>query len=579
MKTRGIVAYGAPFNGDTSWIPYYLSQNFTLYPWQDGSNGYTSELAAIVTAYKAAGGVVFGPTYGWGYSTQFYNLGRGYLATLYPNEQEFYLQLGPPLVAQGKNGTAQLSVGTATGFPGFSQGQAVTIAPNTSKASSNTIATAAFNSGIWALTLVNPLPFDYGIGQVVSNGSGKYLNPAISYATPGIVIDAPELKAEWLWMYGQIDANVGLQNLVGIAGWLNSDHPIQFGGASGADGGHNRNTYVRFAQSTYILQDIASGVHRLDGSACLILPYANQQASFGASTCQPSIAEAKDLSTYHHTPMTDSTGRNPGSSFSSYCVNANLNLEYSFLQAVQAKTQAFARTAMPLSVLNGTPYGNSLLEIPTASIYDIRASTPTLLQICYMNYSNPGDNGSNPGRTGIVEIATPATVTYFWTTVVPAMGNTPYVEADTDKNYMVAQAAATGWVQYATNYGKLALMSYEPGTPTRQNFDLKGWFVRPRGVDDQRTFPIVNEVIVNMLTDKPGGVGGKKQLWLSNPSENSRTVRYYLPAKQHDLVNPENVTDLVSDRTVYTGSRDIELKVSVPAKRWVLLDFPSMRNL
>ncbi len=79
----------APFSSLQAAINYYSSVGgFGVYPWQDGSDGYTSDLAAQIAGWQSVGGVVLGPLDGWGYNTGFvFNA-----AKLYPNEQEYYLR-------------------------------------------------------------------------------------------------------------------------------------------------------------------------------------------------------------------------------------------------------------------------------------------------------------------------------------------------------------------------------------------------------------------------------------------------------------------------------------------------------
>jgi len=381
INTYSLVAFGQP-SVSPSEISYYLSQGFKVYPWQDGSDGYTPNLLTILEGFSAGGGGVLGPTYGWGYATQFYDLGRGYLATLYPNEQEYYLASGA-------------------------------------------------------------------------------LSPAQSYGYNGIVIDAPELVTEWLWMYSQIDANVGLENLLGIAGWVNADHPVNYGGAEGASGGHNMNTYVRYVNSPlglYLNDVTSSGLHNSDNTPCLLWSLIGATADYTPSTCEPAVTMATDVQSYHHGGLTVTET----SSFSVYMAASNANLEYQLLAAVQAKTQAFARTAMPLSVLRLVPnYYSSVLEVTSSSIYDPSAGQVLLgsggaITCCpYFNFANPNDNSSNPGRSGYYEAATAPTVLNFWTGIVPTFAHYPIMEADTDPGSIQAQVEATSWNHFASLYSNM----------------------------------------------------------------------------------------------------------------------------
>ena len=378
VTTYSLVAYGQP-SISAGQIGYYLSQGFKVYPWQDGSDGYRPDLLSTLQGFIAGGGAVLGPTYGWGYATQFYNLGRGYLIALYPSEQEYYLASGA-------------------------------------------------------------------------------LSPAQSYGRSGIVIDAPELLAEWLWMYSQIDANVGLQNFLGIAGWVNSDHPVNYGGAGGASGGHNMNSYVRYVNSPLglYLKDVTSaGSHVTDNTPCLLWSLVGATASYTASTCKPTVQMATDVNNYHHTPFETS-------SFGVYMAASNASLEYQLLASIQAKTQAFARTAMPLNILQLVPnYLSSPLEVTSSGIYNPTAGQILLqyggeITCCpYFNFANPLDNGSNPGRSNFYEVATAATVLNFWISVVPTFAHYPIMEADTAPGSIQAQVAATPWNHFASIYSNM----------------------------------------------------------------------------------------------------------------------------
>jgi hypothetical protein len=376
INTYCVVAYGQP-PLTPSQCAYYLSQGFKIYPWQNGSDGYTSDLTVEYDGFAAGGGGALGPTYGWGYATQFYDLGRGWLAALYPNEQEYYL-------------------------------------------------------------------------------SGGVLSPATSYAIKGIVIDAPELVTEWLYEYSQIQANLGLGNLLGIAGWVGSDNPVNYGGAQGASGGHNMNTYVRYVNSQLALyrNDVtSSGKHNLDGTTCLLWPLVGTAADYSAATCMPTVAMATDVNNYHHTP-------HETSSFGTYCAAANAYLEYQLLSAVQAQTKAFARTAMPLNVIQLVPgYYASVLEGTSSSIAScgqtFMGTGGRIICVPYFNFANPSDNGSNPGRSTDFESAFPSTVQTFWLLVVPTFAAYPIMEADTAPTQIAARVAATDWNQFASVYSAM----------------------------------------------------------------------------------------------------------------------------
>ncbi len=494
MTNRGIVAYGAPLESNTGTfstleeaLAYYLSQGFTVYPWQDGSNGYTSDLATIVSAYKAAKGIVLGPLYGYGYADCFFDpaTGQTNIASILPTEQDFVLT-GPP--------------------------------------------------------------------------SAPALSPATAYGFQCVTWETPLLYARWQMLYATIFQNVGTNGLAGISGWPNSDHGVNYGEVQGQSAGHNMNTYARYVNNTpgfptnFYLQDVTStGAHVADGTPCLLWSLVGASDNFSPSQCQPDTGMAVDVQTYHHGGYNESVPTvSQTSSFSLYCATANSWLEYKILQNLQANNPAFgfSRTAMPLGIIDNTSYSEEPIEVTAASIYAPAASTPALLQVDYFNFANPGDNSSDYGETGEVGVASPSTVEYFWTTVVPSNPDWPLVEADTDPGYIVAQVEATNWTQYASTYTQMT---------------LSGLFAPPTTSSD---------VIVNILGERDA----KKQIWLSNPSEVSKKVRFYAPEEALDVRNPENVLDLFSHRVVSTGSGDFDFQVDVPARGWSLLTLPAPVN-
>jgi hypothetical protein len=103
LSSRTVLAYGEPlensigtFSSLTAALQYYISQNFKIYPIQDGSNGYsTSYWPTVVSVMKAANGIVLGPTYGYDYNIAFFDPATGNLDTvsLWPWEQAFSLRI------------------------------------------------------------------------------------------------------------------------------------------------------------------------------------------------------------------------------------------------------------------------------------------------------------------------------------------------------------------------------------------------------------------------------------------------------------------------------------------------------
>ncbi len=111
IHTKTVIAYGDPFSSGLgsfgnlqNAVNYYGGMGFKIYPYQDGSSGYTSggAMDATCTAFNAAGGGVIAPLYGWGYTTGWaFNA-----AARFPDEQEYYLVNGALVKATsyGKNG-------------------------------------------------------------------------------------------------------------------------------------------------------------------------------------------------------------------------------------------------------------------------------------------------------------------------------------------------------------------------------------------------------------------------------------------------------------------------------------------
>ncbi|MGD0637737.1 MAG: hypothetical protein ABSA72_06835, partial [Nitrososphaerales archaeon] len=402
MTTCGLVAYGeplqsgyAPFSSLQAAINYYSSVcGFGVYPWQDGSDGYTSDLGAQVAGWQSVDGVVLGPLDGWGYNTGFiFNA-----AKLYPDEQEYYFA----------NGT---------------------------------------------------------------------FTPASSYGIDGVVIDAPEYLQLWQGLYSQIDQKIGLQNLAGIAGWVQSDHGVNYGGAQGANGGHNMNSYVRYLNSPlgfYKSDMAAAGTHLSDGSPCLLWPLSGESPSYsGQNTVSlnsngapvagtgiiPTAQMATDVTTYHRVG-------GQSSSFDSYMATANAAIEAACLASILQKTPyAFARTAIPTSYVANIPsYISSVLETMGSSastaFAGLQASGGERLCIPYFNFCNSGDNSSNPGSSGSVGVASAATVLGFWNGIVPYFSTYPLMEADTAVSLIQTQTASTAWGHFGSLYRTIPIGSW-----------------------------------------------------------------------------------------------------------------------
>ena len=473
MTTCGLVAFGEPFESGTepfsslhAAVSYYSSVGgFGVYPWQDGSNGYTSDLASQLAAWQSFGGVVLGPLDGWGYNTGFlFNA-----ATLYPNEQEYY-----------------------------------------------------FADGVFT--------------------------PASSYGINGVVIDAPEYLQLWAQLYDQIDQEVGLKNLAGIAGWVESDHGVNYGGAQGANGGHNMNTYVRYVTSPlgfYLLDTTSTGYHSSDGSLCLLWPLRGQSANYAGQTTVsvgsdgaitlgsgiiPTVEMATDLTTYHRVG-------GQTSSFDSYMATANAAIEAACLGSVLQRTPyAFARTAIPLSYVANIPsYYDSALETmesaASSAFAALQASGGEQLCIPYFNFCNPDDNSSNPGNSGTVGIATASTVLEFWNTIVPFFSTYPIMEVDTDVSQMQSQAANTAWGHFGALYrtipiggwygyvqDKIRLLTIDQYYDNSNTYSALGLVCHQWGVDSD--LPLQTQV--------------KSLTGLTNPSLGSFSILYGTPSSAAD---------------------------------------------
>jgi hypothetical protein len=493
MTTCGLVAFGEPFKSGAApfaslqaAVNYYSSvAGFGVYPWQDGSDGYTSDLAAQLADWQSVGGVVLGPLDGWGYNTGF--LFKA--ATLYPNEQEYYYSKG--------------------------------------------VFTAASN-----------------------------------YGMNGVVIDAPEYLQLWVQLYSQIDQEVGLKNLAGIAGWIQSDHGVNYGGAEGANGGHNMNSYVRYVNSPlgfYLRDTTQAGIHSSDGSPCTLWSLRGQSANYAGHTTVsvdskgaeipgtgiiPTVQMANDISTYHR-------AGGQLSSFESYMATANAAIEAACLSSILQRTPyAFARTAIPVAdVANIPSYYNSVLETMASStgtaFAGLQASGGGQLCIPYFNFCNAGDNSSNPGSSGMVGVATASTVLQFWNSIVPFFSTYPIMEADTAVSLMQAQTANTAWGHFGSLYrtipigswhgyaqDKIQLLSIDHYYGNPNTYSALGLVCHQWGVDSE--LPLQTQV--QSLTG------------LANPSLGSFSVVFGIPNSASDMNLLRSYVSNGGNLLVYSGS-------------------------
>lgn len=429
LGTQGFVIYGDPADGYgpspfASWtaaLQYYYSQGFRIYPCQDASNPL-SFYTDLYAACKAAGILMTAPYYLWGYETQFEMNTNGYMTLPDPDEQEYYLQ-----------GMSTSGGSTATTKP--------------------------------------PLYPPYS------------LIPALAFKTyPGMVIDAPALLTAFQKFYDQLDSSIGLANLVGTSGALESDHPVNYNGAQGAMGGNNMNAYVRYVNSPFGLyqKDVASGNHVSDGTPCALYSLVGGTPNYTGSAIIPPIAMAVDVYNYHHyTDRPGGTVTGQSSSFGQYGGAANALLEEGIFKYFQLKSPySFWRTAIPTSILNAfVPDWASYVTIqgtssPAAALAFMK-QYPGQLMVPYFNYANCDDNSSNyvsgtadvgcPSKPGSLPVtgygvATPATVLAFFNNWIPQLAAyTPLMDADTEPDTMQSQSAATAWGTLGPEYATTPL--------------------------------------------------------------------------------------------------------------------------
>jgi len=454
INTKSFVIYNDPLDGGgtgpfVSWaalLQYYYSQGFRIYACIDCSNAL-SYYTGLYSACQAAGIVMTAPLYPWGYETAFVFNTNSYNTLPDPNEQEYYLQ-----GTQQSNGL----VGTSPPF----------------------VATDPFA-----------------------------LVPALAFRTfPGMCIDSPALLAAALAFYGQLNSAIGLQNMIGISGALESDHPVNYNGAQGAMGGNNMNEYARFVSSSLglYLKDVnASGLH-VDGTQCALWPLKVMGTTpnfSGAATVSasgnwpnitysggiiPTVAMALDIYNYHHytsTPGGATTGQS--SSYGQYGGASNALLEERIFQYFQSiNPYSFWRTAIPTQILvNYVPnWTNYVTYQGTSSVTDAIAfmqQYPGQIMLPFFNYSNPDDNSSNfltgtgdipdpcvAGSTASAGygVASPATVLYFFNNWIPELANyTPFMEVDNAPCAMESQSTATEWGVLGPQYASIPLTT--TGTP------------------------------------------------------------------------------------------------------------------
>jgi len=425
IDTKSFVIYNDPFDGygpspfpsETAALQFYYSQGFRIYTCIDASNGlgYYTDLYA---ACKASGILMTAPLYLWGYETQFEMNTDSYMTLPDPNEQEYYL--------------------AGMTAPGGSTG-----------------------------TTKPPLYPPYS------------LVPALAFKTyPGMTIDAPALLTAFKAFYAQLDSAIGLKNMIGISGALESDHPVNYNGAQGQMGGNNMNCYVRYVNSSTGLyqKDVnASGNHVTDGTACPLYALVGGTDDYTGSAIIPSVATAADVYAYHH--YTSSPGgpvTNQSSSFGQYGAAANGLLEEGIFQYFQSiNPYSFWRTAIPTGILNSyvpgwtnyvTYQGTSS---PGAAIAFMN-QYPGQIMLPFFNYDNCDDNSSNQisGTKDITcpcnsasqpsvgyGIATPATVLAFFNNWIPQLASyVPFMEADNEPCTMQYQSTATAWGTLGPQY-------------------------------------------------------------------------------------------------------------------------------
>lgn len=579
MNTRAACAYGDPlfgtgignFSSFQAALAYYISQQFRVYPIEDASNGFLSNYTTLVSMIKAAGGAVFGPSYGYGYADVFFDpaTGQADAITQWPSEQVWnFAPEGSQIAnALASSGVTSISVWIDTYF---AVGQTITINPGKSPTETAVITAINPTGGtsddgtVALLTLQSPLANSYNKGVQVIPGTTiqNILIPSTANDVNCVSWDSPELIVAFAVLYNLFYKNAGKQALLGNSDWPSSDHPINNAGAQGANGEHNMRVYDRYVNNpqglpiNYYLQDVnASGNHNTDGTACKLWSLRGLPDTFSGATTvsldsngnviagsgiMPTVAMAQDITTYHRT-----------SSFIPYYQAAQGWLEYNGMYLPSFNQNggfAIVRSSPFLQLVPA--YSKAMNEgYLLASIYSAPVpQTDTMFTVPYMNLANSDDNGSNPGRSTDYEVATPATITYFWTTTVPALGNAPWVEADTDPSQIQTVIAGSSWTQYANAYAGLS---------------TSGLIMEPV-IDDS--------LIINVI-----GAPDRKQLWVSNTSDVSRRLRFNLDSGRFGIKNPEYVEDTFSKKVIYSGAKDIEIKADVQKNGWMVLNLPSLQ--
>lgn len=118
---------------------------------------------------------------------------------------------------------------------------------------------------------------------ILSNGA---LNTTSYQGYNGVVIDSPYLITALHQAYVALNAGLSLTNFVATSGWPMSDNPVNYGGAQGAHGGNNMNTYTRYVNSVVkgYLNDVTSqGLHTSDSTQCALWPYVGSSTSYTTS--------------------------------------------------------------------------------------------------------------------------------------------------------------------------------------------------------------------------------------------------------------------------------------------------------
>ena len=387
ITKRGFVDYGgfditsSAFPSVQDAVQTYAKYGFLVFPYIDISDGpsmIAQNMSNVLPYLKQAGGGILGPTYYWGYETQYY----GNLAQDNPNDQEF----------------------------------------------------------------------EY-------NQNTQSFEPALAFSSyPGVMIDSPALIPYFQQAYQQIASALpdGYDDLIGISGDPLADHPVNYGNS----GGVNMNSYVRFVNSAFYLEQVTNGLHS-DGSNCALWPLVGRQPNYASAGLNvvannpiiPPLSMYQDIVTYHSGGQLQT----PPTGYSGYLGYSNTLLEAAILAFLASKSSVapFDRTDIPSEYMTMDPGFDAAPKIMLSNLTDYSGflASGGDMGTPWFNWSNPGDNSSNP--SGGYAVATPSTVLNYFLLTWPACMHLQLGDVDTDPTQIIAQASATPWAKYSSIISKM----------------------------------------------------------------------------------------------------------------------------